>query len=279
MSKSDSIILTIHNKENLIQQVLNGIFKNTTTNSELILVFDGCTDNSEEIALEFCKNYIPNNLKLKYTITDNVFETKANNAGAKLATGDYVIFTQDDCVIIESRWNERLKFPFLNFNDIFAISGNCTHNWKSNPNSKHLHMNNLPDNCWSDILIHYDHKNNSNTDRETFAIRDSSNRGPLMMRHDIFEKNMGFDENNIYRQDLDDAEICTDVYKKFGLLSGFYSIKFKSDLAWGGTRENGITKQWLLYANQLNSKMFYNKHKDIIDGKKHNEERILIFNQ
>jgi glycosyltransferase involved in cell wall biosynthesis len=47
-----SIILTIHNKDWMIEKVVEGICKNTTEPYELIVVIDGCTDNTESVVLE-----------------------------------------------------------------------------------------------------------------------------------------------------------------------------------------------------------------------------------
>ena len=44
-----SIILTVHNKDWLLEKVLEGIYYNTRTPYELIIVLDGCTDNSERV--------------------------------------------------------------------------------------------------------------------------------------------------------------------------------------------------------------------------------------
>ena len=76
---------------------MNLIDEFTVGEYELIVVIDGCTDNSEEAV-------IMNTLEstdIDYTIvhTPDVFETKANNAGIKKATGEYVIIIQDDMII------------------------------------------------------------------------------------------------------------------------------------------------------------------------------------
>ena len=44
-----SIILTVHNKDWLLEKVLEGIYYNTRTPYELIIVLDGCSDNSERV--------------------------------------------------------------------------------------------------------------------------------------------------------------------------------------------------------------------------------------
>ena len=57
---------------------------------------------------------------MKYA--DNVFETKSNNIGLKEAIGKYVIIVQDDMIINEDGWNERLRKPFNAFDDVFAVT-------------------------------------------------------------------------------------------------------------------------------------------------------------
>ena len=46
-------IIPVHNKENLIGQVIDGILKSVSDDYKIIFVIDGCTDNSENII----KNY------------------------------------------------------------------------------------------------------------------------------------------------------------------------------------------------------------------------------
>ncbi len=42
-------IVTIHNKEDLIEQVVNGILIAAGENSHIYLVLDGCTDGTEAV--------------------------------------------------------------------------------------------------------------------------------------------------------------------------------------------------------------------------------------
>ena len=106
MKVNHSIILTVHNKGWLIDKVIQNIYKNTVGSYELIVILDGCTDNSEEVVLE--------NVHRDATIlyAANVFETTANNIGLRRATGEKVIIVQDDMVITEEAWNKRLQKPF-----------------------------------------------------------------------------------------------------------------------------------------------------------------------
>ena len=175
-----SIILTVHNKGWLIGDVIQGIKDNTVDEYELIVVVDGCSDESETVVKE-CVQGIKN-----YTVlfADDVFETKANNMGLRMAIGDKVIIVQDDMLIREYGWNMRMEKPFIAFDDVFAVTARTAHNWVRNPHSKHYGMKEDLNTCWCDIVLHTDHAQKENTPRDIFAVRNSVNRGPLMMDHE-----------------------------------------------------------------------------------------------
>jgi len=270
-----SIVLTVHNKDWLIEKVLRGIFENSNeTRCELILVFDGCSDSSEEVALNFCKIHKPGNFSLKTVYTPDVFETKANNAGARIATGDSIMIVQDDMVVKEDGWITRMQKPIKEFSDVFAVTARTAHNWVYNINTVHENISDDLDNCWCDILHHVDHADRRNTPREVFAIRESVNRGPLLLRHDILEKMNYFDER-FSPQDMDDHDLCYRTSKLLGLRSGCYWIDFESQDDWGGTRVSGSTAPWVLKANHKNMKIVWSRHRDIILGPKTLEQRNL----
>lgn len=255
-----SLILTVHNKDWLIDKVIDGIKKYTTGNYELIVVFDGCTDNSEEVAMNALKDS-----GIDYTIvhTPDVFETQANNAGIKEATGDYVIIIQDDMVIEENAWNRRMQKPFNKFDDVFAVTARTAHNYVLNPNSVHLGMEENLDNCWCDILQSCDEADSSNIPRDTFAVRSTVNRGPLMIDLEDLKKMNYFDEAYA-PQDMDDHDLMYRVHKELGKVCGCYWIKMRSDPEWGGTRVTGQPGAWLWKAQHKNTKLFYERNKDIL---------------
>jgi len=271
--KTDSIILTVHNKEWLIKEVITRIFKHTTSSTELVVVLDGCTDNSEA-ELNEVLSLAPNHFKVKIIYTPDVFETKANNAGMKVATGDYIIIVQDDMLINEPDWNLRLRKPLETFSDVFAVTARTAHNWIYNPNSIHQYIEEDLDDCWSDILIHTNHAHKDNTPRNIFAIRDSVNRGPLLLSHDIVKK-LNYLDESFAPSDMDDHDICYRAYKELGMKSGCYWINYLSEESWGGSRVSGMPAKWHLKSNHKNVKIVWKRHKDLIVGQKHDENRII----
>lgn len=262
---STSLILTIHNKDFLVERSLNAIKNYTKGIYELIIVLDGCSDNSEFLVSKFSKEN--KNLKIKIISTPDVFETKANNAGLKLAESEYVIIIQDDQIVNEKDWNQRLIKPFLNFEDVFAVSANCSHNWNINPYSSHTHLNENLNNCWSDILEHVDHAGAAwNTPRDIFAVRQCANRGPLAINHQDLVKLNYFDE--IFEPlCMDDHDLCFRVKKKLNKIVGCYVTDFISDFSWGGTHSPNGHKPWFYEANHKNTRIVWQRHQDIIPSK------------
>ena len=95
-------IITIHNKENLIRRVLQGLLECAKENSFIYPVLDGCTDNTEKIVDEV----IAENPRIPIikVYTSNVHELKTINAGLRAAKQDEKgcnIILQDDVIIQE----------------------------------------------------------------------------------------------------------------------------------------------------------------------------------
>ena len=270
---TDSIILTVHNQEDIIKHVLAGIENNTKGSYELILVIDGCTDNTEKVILDYMKgSSLANNLTIRYA--DNVFETKANNIGLKESIGKYVIIVQDDMIINEDGWNERLRKPFNAFDDVFAVTARTAHNYVFNPDSPYIGMKEDIDTDWCNIVEPCDEANQSNMPRDVFAVRGTVNRGPLMINLEDLKELNYFDEA-FSPQDMDDHDLMFRMRKKLGKVCGCYWIDFVSDPSWGGTRKTGQTAPWLYKAQHKNCKIFYERNADVLEEYRIIEHREL----
>jgi glycosyltransferase involved in cell wall biosynthesis len=256
MSIKYSIVLTVHNKDWLLDKVINGIIYNTIGVYELIVVLDGCTDKSKEIIFSRSKNI--NNIKI--IETNNVFETRANNAGLKNAEGQYCIIVQDDMIIEQFGWNKRLSLPCEKFDDVWAVSARESHNWQINPLSKYLQNLNKDDiwehNYWPDMLTHNNHASKVIKTKDEFIIRESVNRGPLLLKKEVLEKADYLDENND-KQDMDDHRLMFKVKKLYNLNCGYFPIHYESSDNWGSTRfGDGSPRPWLLQSHYNNCKKF-----------------------
>jgi len=264
-----SIILTVHNKDFLLSRVLESIKVNTTGLYELIVVLDGCTDKSQEIVFKHSNLFDT----IKIFETPDVFETKANNVGLRNSTGTYCTIVQDDMVINEKGWNERMEKPF-SFKDVFAVTARTAHNWEYNPNSIHINLKEDLDYCWCDILNHIQHADKNSLDRNTFGVRSAVNRGPLMINHDDLEK-LNYLDESYAPLDMDDHDLCYRAKRDLNKVCGCYWIDVISEISWGGTRVNGSQAPWHLKSHHKNTKLFYNTHKEAINKPQIKEERNL----
>ena len=257
-----SIILTIHNKSNLIEKIINGLVSTVSNNvQEYIFVIDGCTDNSLEIVSRISKT-----IKVKCIIieTANLYETRANNVGLKNATQPYVVIIQDDMLLMEQNWDKRLLKPFLEFNDIFAITARTS--CRMNINGEWCNIIEGPVGC--------NYGKESKISRDYVYIDQVVNRGPLMFDNKKLEILGYFDETLPGVQGCDDCILCLEAYIKYKWRCGCYWIGYYSPLEWGSTR-TGKNTAFLNNANILNEKEFLKRYYPIISSWNANETRFL----
>jgi glycosyltransferase involved in cell wall biosynthesis len=235
-------LLTIHNKEILAQMVTNSLITNLSElNDQIIVVFDGCTDNSENIVKTILDKI--HNKRIDYVYTDNVFETKANNAGLKLVEKDFDL---------------RMLQPFLNFNDVFAVTSFVAHNNVYNETTRQIN--------------YIDIARNNECSRDIFYAREYANRGPLMYDYrDVVKLN--FLDEYFAPQNYDDMDISMRAFKELGKVSGLYWIDYTSEPNWGTSRQkNQSLHNDLVY---INGAKILEKHKDLLYSDKFVENRIL----
>ena len=90
-----SVIMAIHNTGRYLDQSIGSLL-NQTINFEkiqIILINDGCIDNSEEICLKYKKLYSNNIIYIK---TKNEGVSKARNLGMNFAKGEFINFLDPD---------------------------------------------------------------------------------------------------------------------------------------------------------------------------------------
>lgn len=101
-----SIIIGTYNRSEMLQRLLRSLKAQTLPPElyEVIVVNDGSSDNTEEVCSDM-KKQMPN---LRYIATeDNYGLSIARNSGIANATGEYILFTDDDC-IAAGNWVERM---------------------------------------------------------------------------------------------------------------------------------------------------------------------------
>jgi len=225
-----SLVVPVFNQENIIEEVVDRIFKKTIDSYELIIILDSCTDRTEQIILKkLCD--LPDNLKrvkvFKYETP--AFETTCDNFGFKAATGRYIIEIQADIYIYTYGFNKILTEPFRKYNDVLSVSGRCTHslfNWGDG-------VGKLGSKIETPLPGHF-----SNYD--SFYVGDTCNRGPWALCKEKLSKLNYLDEENFVLGD-DDHDLNIRGNITYGWVCGYVPIEIRSALSEGSTRKTRDT--------------------------------------
>jgi len=104
MSKpSISVIIPVYNTEKYLAQAIKSVLEQTVQPDEIIVVDDGSTDNSVEVARQF----LP---KVKIITQQNAGAGAARNTGIKQASGEYLAFLDADDLWIENKLEQQLSY-------------------------------------------------------------------------------------------------------------------------------------------------------------------------
>lgn len=87
-----SIIVPVYNVDIYLNQAINSVLQQDFYNYELILVNDGSTDSSGDIAYQYSKQY-PH---IQFISQSNAGQSTARNIAMKLAKGEYLMFLDSD---------------------------------------------------------------------------------------------------------------------------------------------------------------------------------------
>jgi len=266
MSNDISIVMPIHNQELIVERILNGIYNNSSENvKELILIVDGCTDNTFPKIEKFLKEHNKNNrFNVKIFITPNIFEVKACNIGFQNSNSPWIINLQDDIEILEKNFDQRLMKPFLEIDNLIGVTGRDSANVSLNSNDQIEFID----------LAGRDAISNNLKDRNKFYIRDIINRAPILFNHEKL-KELNYLDEDFAPICQDDTDLFLRAYKEKEYLCGSYLIDYNSPLEWGGTRKSIEVSNFVHWSEQKNMQLLKERHLDLILGKKHDFEVVI----
>lgn len=264
----NTIILTVHNKEKTISKILeNLVYSLSKKTKKVIIILDGCTDNSLIKINKFIKNQ-KTNLNFELIFTEDIWETKANNVGLRNVRTKYATIVQDDMLIMQKNWDATLLNYFKKFK-LFAISGRASHNFSFRNNQ--FKVENISGR-------EYPISNNNFFGKvigklvsifrpfwiynyfKFFAIRLVANRGPLVIDMQI-AKQLNFFDECFAPFELDDVDLCCRAFKEFGLMSATNPI-FYYEL--NGSKKNNFSSKLESEKSILkNSKILVKRHSDL----------------
>lgn len=105
MSEQLTVVVPVYNVEKYLSKCIDSILKQTFKVSEIILVDDGSTDRSGQIADEYASKY--NNIRVIHQVNGGLAD--ARNTGIDAATKEYIAFVDSDDYIDPTMYMELMK--------------------------------------------------------------------------------------------------------------------------------------------------------------------------
>lgn len=101
-----SVIIPCYNYGRFLAQTLDSLISQTYPHWECIIVDDGSTDNTSQVAEQFVRN----DSRFRYVYQENSGVSAAKNTGLKNSTGDYIQFLDSDDLIESKKFEQQISF-------------------------------------------------------------------------------------------------------------------------------------------------------------------------
>jgi glycosyltransferase involved in cell wall biosynthesis len=104
-----SVITIFYNAEKFIDQAIKSVFSQTYDNWELLLVDDGSSDSSSEIAKSYAESYPEKVHCLEHQDRQNKGMSTSRNLGVSKSHGDYIAFLDADDIFLPQKLERQLE--------------------------------------------------------------------------------------------------------------------------------------------------------------------------
>ncbi len=112
-----SIIVPCYNQAQYLPETLESVLKQKLENWECVIVNDGSPDNTEDVALEWCKK----DTRFKYFRKENGGLSDARNYGIKHSNGKYILPLDSDDLISEDYTTEAIDVFEQDYNNEIRV--------------------------------------------------------------------------------------------------------------------------------------------------------------
>lgn len=209
-----TLIISVHNSEQSLSANLPSTFATTTGNWELIVVLDACYDRSYDVVIRNVRLWFNSSSCLRVRIINQptaVWEVSSDNIGLRSSSpSEAYVLLQADNIMLEKGWNERMIRVLRERDDVFAISARCGHSFDET---------NKVGRCGADIGVPLP----ADVDKTRFHVRETVNRGPLMLRSVIAQR-LGFLDEEAHLLEDDDHDLMARA-RKLGYKVGYMPVE------------------------------------------------------
>jgi len=115
-----SVVMPVCNTERFLEESIKSILDQTFKDFEFIIIFNGTTDRSLEIA----KRYLEKDKRIKIILLSKPDVQKALNEGLKIAKGRYIARMDGDDLSLPSRFEKQVDYLEKN-SDVFLIGSSA----------------------------------------------------------------------------------------------------------------------------------------------------------
>lgn len=237
---SVSVIITTHNREDLLPRAINSVLAQTYNNFEIIIVDDGSTDNTEQLV----NSYMQEHKQIKYIKHEKAKGgNAARNSGIRAASGEFVAGLDDD----DEFTSDRLWILMDNYNDQYSlITSRSIKITKSNQTkTKYI----------------------SEVDLDTMLFFNAIGNQVLVKKAIIMESGL-FDENLKRYQDYD---MWLRIIQKYG------KAKVVNKITQVIHYEHDVTTNNTVKNNLHGALCFYRKHKQLMNKQQRKMQLFIIF--
>ena len=105
-----TVVVPVYNAGESLVRLLDALIQQTVVPDEVLIVDDGSTDGSGEIAQRWGREHP--SLKLSVIQQANMGPASARNHGAQTGMGEVVVFIDSDCIPMRD-WLEKMTAPFV----------------------------------------------------------------------------------------------------------------------------------------------------------------------
>jgi glycosyltransferase involved in cell wall biosynthesis len=263
MSDFFNYIIPIFNKEDILPMTLEGIDRCASHTAKIFAVIDGCTDRSEQVVDEFAKRTGRDVVKIHMP---DVHMLRSVNAALKQVVQGFSVIMQDDIILDDEKFEEKISELYKRMGDRLGIvSLRLAANVDLTPFPSRIFMRSLSpmirETCF--IMSADDNQAFSTGEYNKFYLRMSAINGPNVIPWKV-RKEIGILDEALAPYGFDDPEYCLRAMKA-GYVNGLFPVKFRSDVAWGGTRRS---KKFMAEVRRIhirNRKYIWKKHGDYIE--------------
>ena len=256
-------IITIHNKEDILEDTLSGVANCCTSTARIFPVLDGCSDRSEDIVRAFVAS---SGLNVQPLHTPDVHEVRTINAALERINSGFTIVLQDDVVLREPEIEKRIielydrMGPKLGVVSLRLAANVRRISWterlRSRRTATEIRECDLLQRVGDDLNCRHE------GDFGQFHERMVAIKGPNCIPPAV-HRSVGLLDEAFAPFSYDEHDYCLRAMKS-GFVNGLFPLRFESQPQWGGTRRDPTFAARALQVHRRNRRYLWQKHGEFI---------------